>query len=63
MEPIPLMRMVLPPDPGSPDDDITCTPGVVPARALVTFVLMRFSIVSASIIEAEPVKDLFVAVP
>ena len=53
MEPIPLMRMVAPPDAGSPEDEMTCTPGVVPASALVTFVVTRASIVSAFTIDAE----------
>ena len=52
-----------PDEAGSPEDDITCTPGVVPASALVTSVLTLDSIVCASTIEAEPVKELFVAVP
>ena len=57
------MRIVAAPDAGSPDDEMTCTPGVVPASALVTFVLTRDSIVLASTIAADPVKELFVAVP
>ena len=52
-----------PEEAGSPEDDITCTPGVVPARALVTSVATRASMVSAFTIEAEPVNELLVAVP
>ena len=63
IEPIPRILIVPPPAAGSPDDEMICTPGVVPARAAVTSVLTLDSIVSAPIIEAEPVKELFVAVP
>ena len=63
MEPTPLIRMVEPPDAGSPEDDITCTPGVVPANALVTLVATRDSIVSESTMDAEPVNELLVVVP
>ena len=63
MEPIPRIRIVPPPDAGSPEDEMICTPGVVPARAAVTSVLTLASIVSAPIIDAEPVKELLVAVP
>ena len=63
IEPIPRIRMVASPLAGSPEEEMTCTPGVVPARALVTFVVTLDSIVSAPIIEAEPVNALFVEVP
>ena len=63
MEPIPLMRIVAPLEAGSPDELITCTPGAVPARALVTSVTVLASIASAPTIEAEPVNELRVAVP
>ena len=63
IEPIPRIRIVAPFDAGSPDDEITCTPGVVPASADVTLVVTRFSIVSAFTTAAEPVNELFVAVP
>ena len=63
IEPIPRMRIVAPPDAGSPDDEIICTPGAVPARALVTFVTTLASMASAPTMEAEPVNELLVAVP
>ena len=63
MEPIPLMRMVAPLDAGSPDELINCTPGAVPASAVVTFVATRDSIASAPTIAADPVNELLVAVP
>ena len=42
---------------------MTCTPGVVPASALVTFVVTLDSIVSAFTMDADPVNELLVAVP
>jgi len=63
MEPIPRMRMVPALEAGSPLEDMTCTPGVVPANALVTLVVIFFSMVFESTSAAEPVKDLLVDVP
>ena len=63
MEPTPRMRMVGPPLVGSPDPEITWTPGEVPASALVTFVETFFSMASLLTIAADPVKELFVDVP
>ena len=45
------------------EDEMTWTPGVVPDRALVTFVATRASMVSEFTMDAEPVKELRVAVP
>ena len=63
IEPIPLILIVGLPDAGSPEEAMTCTPGVVPAKADVTSVVTRDSIVSAFTVEAEPVNELLVAVP
>ena len=63
IEPMPLMRIVASPDAGSPEDDMTCTPGAVPAKAFVTLVVTLDSIASVPIMDAEPVKELLVAVP
>ena len=60
---MPLMRMVAEPSAGSPDEDITWTPGAVPASALVTLVTVLASMASALTMEADPVKELLVAVP
>ena len=57
------MRIVEPPDAGSPEEDITCTPGTVPASALVTVVLTLDSMASDPTMDAEPVNELLVAVP
>ena len=57
------MRMVAEPSAGSPDEDITWTPGAVPASALVTLVTVLASMASALTMEADPVKELLVAVP
>ena len=63
MEPIPLMRMVGPLEAGSPDELMTCTPGAVPASALVTSVATLASIACEPTIDADPVNELLVAVP
>ena len=63
MEPMPLMRIVASSEAGSPDEDITCTPGAVPAKADVTSVVTLDSIASALTIDADPVNELLVAVP
>ena len=63
IEPIPLIRIVDSFDAGSPDEEMTWTPGAVPAKALVTLVVTRDSISFTPTIEAEPVKELLVAVP
>ena len=63
IEPIPLMRIVAPLEAGSPEELISWTPGAVPASVVVTFVVTRDSIASAPTMDAEPVNELFVAVP
>ena len=60
---MPLIRIVAPPEAGSPEEDMTWTPGAAPANALVTFVATLDSMASAPIIDAEPVNELLVAVP
>ena len=63
IEPIPRIRMLPPEDEGSPEDEMICTPGVVPASAVVTELVTRFEISSLSTMVAEPVNDSLVAVP
>ena len=63
IEPMPLILMVAPPAAGSPEGIVICTPGAVPAKALVTSVVTLFPIVSLLTTDAEPVNELLVAVP
>ena len=63
IDPTPRMRIVEALEAGSPLEEIICTPGVVPARALVTLVAIFFSIVFSSTTAAEPVKASLVDVP
>ena len=63
IEPKPRMRMADEFPVGSPLEEIICTPEVVPASALVTFVAIFFSMVSSFTIAAEPVNELLLAVP
>ena len=63
IEPTPRMRIVAALEVGSPLEEMICTPGDVPARALVTLVVIFFWISSLFTIEADPVKDALVDVP
>ena len=63
IDPMPLIRIVDSLEAGSPEDEITWTPGAVPANALVTLVATRDSISLIPTIEADPVNELRVAVP
>ena len=63
IDPIPLIRIVDSLEAGSPEDDMTWTPGAVPANALVTLVATRDSMSLIPTIEADPVNELRVAVP
>ena len=63
MDPTPRIRIVGASEAGSPEEDMTCTPGAVPARAEVTSVVTLASISSELTIEAEPVNEFLVAVP
>ena len=63
IEPIPRIRIDEALPVGSPLEEMTCTPGVVPASALVTLVVIFFEISSLLTIAAEPVNELLVAVP
>ena len=49
--------------PGAAEEEITCTPEVLPCSADCTVVTERFSISSAFTCEIEPVTELFFCTP
>lgn len=49
--------------PGAADEEITCTPEVLPCSADCTVATERFSISSAFTCEIEPVTELFFCTP
>ena len=62
MEPNP--RIIIDaPEPGWPLPDVLCTPATVPSIAFDTSATIRFSIRSCFITSADPVNELFLAVP
>ena len=60
----PKPRMIIEaPSPGCPLPDVLCTPATVPSKALETSATTRFSIRSCLTTSADPVNELFFAVP
>ena len=51
------------PEPGCPLPEVLCTPATVPSNALETSATTLFSIRSCLTTSAEPVNELFLAVP
>ena len=62
MEPMPLMRM-LATAPGELEEEVTCTPGMLPANLSVNETTGKSSNLVASIVLAAPVNDDFLKVP
>ena len=62
IEPRPRTRILVP-LPGCPDSVEICTPATAPSNALVTSDTCIFSILSFFTTAADPVKELFLAVP